>query len=385
MSKSDIAFKENHLKIKAIAKKIQGKQMANIKVKYLIKKSSGYYWQPSTRLRQLGWESRKLADTLEAAIAEARRINEELEKWRLGKNEITQVPVINSMNGLIASYKKSKNYRKLRENTRSDYDYRLELIAKWAGEVPVDAITRKAVQNLWERLAKKSEYKANATIRILRLLLNYAIFMGDLQVNPAARPGLISIPPRDVVWETEEVFAAVEAADALGYFDMGTAILAAAFLAQRLADILKLNTRDYQNGCFLVRQNKTNAYIAVPVHPILKQRLEAYRNRPGLIIQSDITGGQYTRSAFNHRFRQIREEAAKKQPSIKRCKFLDLRRTAIVRLAEAGCTEAQISAVSGHKIDTCRRILETYLPRNAIMAQAAIEKYTAYLPLRTAA
>ncbi|MCP4392938.1 MAG: hypothetical protein GY804_01515 [Alphaproteobacteria bacterium] len=57
---------------------------------------------------------------------------------------------------------------------------------------------------------------------------------------------------------------------------------------------------------------------------------------------------------------------------------MDLRRTAVVRLAEAGATEAQIAAVTGHKIETTRQILETYLPRTSDMAEAAITKLTTH-------
>jgi len=52
--------------------------------------------------------------------------------------------------------------------------------------------------------------------------------------------------------------------------------------------------------------------------------------------------------------------------------FRDLRRTAAVRLAEAGCTVPEIAAITGHTIDTTARILEAYLPRNFTMARAAI-------------
>lgn len=354
--------------------------MANIKVRHLVKRGNSYYWQPSSKLRAQGWGSRPLPNNLEAAIAEAQKINEELDKWRLGKTDVSTVPVINSVSSLICSYKKSKNYRKLSDNTKEDYDYRLELIEKWAGKVPVDGITRKSVRDFWEKLAQKSEWKANATIRVLRLLLNYAVDMEFLLTNPAARPGLVSIDPRNVVWSREELFAAVKSADNLGYYNIGTAILLAAFLAQREADILKLDWRDYQNGAFLIRQNKTKAYIAVPLHPILKARLEKYTDKTGLVVKSDLTGKKYTKDAFTHRFDLIRKDVCKTLPEMERCKFMDLRRTAIVRLAEAGCTEAQISAVSGHKIDTCRRILETYLPRNSTMAKDAIAKYESYLP-----
>ena len=50
----------------------------------------------------------------------------------------------------------------------------------------------------------------------------------------------------------------------------------------------------------------------------------------------------------------------------------DLRRTACVRLAEAGCNDIQIAAISGHSIERTRNILEVYVPRTKVMATAAI-------------
>ena len=52
----------------------------------------------------------------------------------------------------------------------------------------------------------------------------------------------------------------------------------------------------------------------------------------------------------------------------------DLRRTAAVRLAEAGATVPEIAAVTGHSIDRTERIMEVYVPRTRAMAVAAIEK-----------
>ncbi len=54
--------------------------------------------------------------------------------------------------------------------------------------------------------------------------------------------------------------------------------------------------------------------------------------------------------------------------------FLDLRRTMVVWLAEAGSTEAEVAAITGHLIDRVRTILETYLPRTGTMAASAISK-----------
>ncbi len=40
-------------------------------------------------------------------------------------------------------------------------------------------------------------------------------------------------------------------------------------------------------------------------------------------------------------------------------RFQDLRRTAVVRLTEAGCTDPEIAAITGHSLERTR---QTYLP-----------------------
>ena len=52
----------------------------------------------------------------------------------------------------------------------------------------------------------------------------------------------------------------------------------------------------------------------------------------------------------------------------------DLRRTAVVKMAEAGATIPEISAVTGHSVDRTQQIIEHYLPRSVEMARAGIAK-----------
>ena len=54
--------------------------------------------------------------------------------------------------------------------------------------------------------------------------------------------------------------------------------------------------------------------------------------------------------------------------------FRDLRRTAAVRLSEAGATPQEVAAITGHTIDQTTKILETYIPRTQTMADAAVAK-----------
>jgi hypothetical protein len=56
----------------------------------------------------------------------------------------------------------------------------------------------------------------------------------------------------------------------------------------------------------------------------------------------------------------------------------DLRRTGIVRMAEAKATTPLIAAVSGHSIDTRQKTLDVYLPRRSEVALDAIVAWEAH-------
>jgi hypothetical protein len=50
----------------------------------------------------------------------------------------------------------------------------------------------------------------------------------------------------------------------------------------------------------------------------------------------------------------------------------DLRRTGVVRMAEAGVTTPQIAALGGWSIDYTQRVVDTYLPRRTEVALAGM-------------
>ncbi|MGC1669493.1 MAG: hypothetical protein WA767_14780, partial [Pseudolabrys sp.] len=59
--------------------------------------------------------------------------------------------------------------------------------------------------------------------------------------------------------------------------------------------------------------------------------------------------------------------------------FHDLRGTAVVTLARAGCNEVEIYSITGHKPGDVQAILTThYLPRDAEVAGNAIAKLNRY-------
>jgi hypothetical protein len=72
---------------------------------------------------------------------------------------------------------------------------------------------------------------------------------------------------------------------------------------------------------------------------------------------------------LNPRAWDAQSEAAKIEGKQRR----DLRRTAVVRLAEARATVPQIASLTGWSIDYCQSIVDVYLPRRTEFALTAIE------------
>ena len=92
------------------------------------------------------------------------------------------------------------------------------------------------------------------------------------------------------------------------------------------------------------------------------------------ILLNDSSGRPWQQRHFIRTWRTILDHAITKtgRTAMATLQFRDLRRTCVVTLNRLGLNDAQISAISGHKLATIKRILEVYCPRDNIMAAGAI-------------
>jgi hypothetical protein len=134
-------------------------------------------------------------------------------------------------------------------------------------------------------------------------------------------------------------------------------------------DVLRLTWAQYDANAFKIRQRKTGKFIEVPITAELATALAATPKMSTHLVVSEITMRPYKADNFRAVFADLRRAAG-----IADVQFMDLRRTAVVRLAEASCTVPEIAAITGHSLETTQKILEVYLPRNSTMARHAIEK-----------
>lgn len=448
--------------------------MAQVKIRYLVEKAGAnglprYFWQPGATARAEGWLAQRIPldwgsysdpDALRgAAIGRAEELNRELDAQReqrqASKISIAPSPATaRTLGDLVKAYQASADFEALRPSTRRAYRQCLAKLTAWAHDAPLRAIDAPRIQKLKLGLSQTPSF-ANAVVRVLRLLLEHGRRLGWIQTNPATRPKLASTESHGLIWPRQAVLTFVAAADRLGRFSIGTAVMLDEWIGQREGDVIAMPLSVFRAGSLLIRQSKTGAGVALPVHMVahLVRRIEDELGRrraraqtwaakfPKIphapattLIVSEETGRPYLSDNFRHQlaairveaaagmrrdagFRQLedktwwhddlakefkgREQAAKmkraanlaasfevdyllpgrdpKDPDCFRIfmedlTFMQLRHTAVTRLAEAECEIQLIAAITGHSQETVLSIIERYMVRTAKMAQLAFQK-----------
>ena len=132
---------------------------------------------------------------------------------------------------------------------------------------------------------------------------------------------------------------------------------------------MRLPWSAYDGTRIRLRQSKTGARVVIPVGAPLKAMLDATPKRSTMILTNHM-GQPWPPNAFASAWTR-----ASKRAGITGLTFNDLRGTAVTRLALAGCTEAEIAAITGHSLRDVRSILDLhYLHRDPGLAENAIAK-----------
>jgi hypothetical protein len=334
----------------------------HVKLRYVerrVDRSSAERWYWHRR----GHKLVRLPDNPIERIAMAERLNAAADK--LAPAEFAR----GSIGWVIQRYRDSDEYRDLSLGTVKYYKRFLREIEALGPRLPFASFTRRAVVDFIESYPKAFQRRQSAAV--LKNLFKLARYHGVVTMDETAGLRLKTSRPRDRIWTDEEVARWIEIAGAEDPH-MTVAFLLLQFTAQRPTDVLRMTWPQYSGSAIRLRQQKTGALLDIPVHPVLRDHLDGLsRAGPSLTIVA-FRGRPVKYLRFNERFRRVAERAEIDAQA------RDLRRTAMLRMAEAGATVPQIASVSGHSIEATQRILETYLPRNRDLAEIAITRLAEY-------
>ena len=208
------------------------------------------------------------------------------------------------------------------------------------GERPMALLPAEWIEAL---LDSKPPHAARSWLATLRSLCQFGRKRGYRRDDPTANIKLRAIKSDGFLTWTEGEIAQFEA-----HHPVGTkprlALALLLYTAQRRSDVVRMGRQHIRNGALTVKQQKTGTELPpIPVLPELQVVLNATPSEH-LTFLVTTTGKPYGPNHFSESFREWCDAAGLP----KHCSAHGLRKAACRRLAEAGCSEKQIAAISGH-------------------------------------
>ncbi len=274
-----------------------------------------------------------------------------------------------SISHLIAKYYRSAGFVTLEKSTRATYRGIIERFRLEHGERSIAGLQRKQIKALVVK-RQSTPAAANNLLRTLRILMKFAVDEELRDNDPTV--GVRPIPNKTDGFHswTEEEITAFENAHPVGT----RARLAFAFLlytGQRRSDVIKMGRQHVRGDNIAVRQQKTGVHLEIPIHPELTRIIVATPsdNLTFLVTKAHRANRSqpFTSAGFGNWFREMCDEAG-----LPHCSAHGLRKAVARRLAEAGCSEHVIAAITGHRsLQEVRRY--TARASQLVLAQQAIK------------
>ena len=314
-----------------------------------------WYW------RRPGFPLVRLPDDRVKRFAMVERLNEQADRAA-----VIDTTAEGTLGWVIEKYRQGDEFTDLAVSTQGIYERWLREFEQMWGLMPPNVLTRRVVVTYVETI--NSSASRHVAVAVLFNVLQKARFYGLVEVNNASALGLKSPKPRNQRWEWEHIerFLAICTDDTVR-----TAFYLLLYTAQRPIDVVQMRWDAYNGDTIKLRQQKTGKLVEVACHKDLRLFLDdAKAKRNGLNIVSRRDGRPVSRAWLTDKFKHLRSVCG-----LKHLQARDLRRTAMILMGEAGATDLQIAAVSGHDIETTRRILDTYVPRTVEMSRGAIRSW----------
>ena len=353
-----------------------------------------YYWEGKPRMKNyglpvieaLGKDYLQAVERWKELFCEYERRRKEQKMCGTYTNEDCKM-LLNrgSLMHMAELYYKDRRFIRLADKTKKDYKVLINRIInkllypeqkKPLGTLKVSAIDRPFVKKLYENLLEKGAKRSASLIinALSQLIITASDYGYYKQENPCKKLVLEKNSPRSQFWTLEEVKLFYKTAKAKGYQGLALAVLIAYYTAQRQTDIENLQWKDFDKdfNFWKIKQSKTKAYVNFPIYktPFLQKILKTTQKINDYVCNSYDGKPYQGRDLIPEQCKKIIELAGIRKELV----FRDLRRTAILRLDEAGCTMSEIASISGHSRKSILDIIETYAPNSIKKAESALDK-----------
>lgn len=252
-------------------------------------------------------------------------------------------PRLGTFAHVVAEYMESAKWLNLKDKTRVTYLAEIQELQKTLGDAKPDQITRPVIVTLRDRVAEtKSARAAIERIKVLRILLGHAYDMGLVDRNHAlklpAPVGYRAEPWRP--WTDDEIELFLKHAAPR----WRRAVMVLLYTGLRVGDALSIRRKDIKGGILRWTASKTSVELVIPIHSSLAAELELPMEVESLYLIHSLQGRQIKlTTSVNHGIvREFKRLGIDKPPPVH-----GLRKNAVMRLLEVGCTRDEVRAMTG--------------------------------------
>jgi integrase len=276
-------------------------------------------------------------------------------------------PAAGTFEALIEAYRKSPEWRELSDASRRDYGRYLDAIRRMWGDLRVADLEPSDVLALRDKCAEKPA-AANYLVRVLSLVITWGIPRGYRADNPCQHVRKLKIGEGWRHWPWEMIELVHEHGPAW----MWQATALALYTGQRQGDVLEMSWAAVKDGMIEVRQEKTGKTLRITAHQQLLRVLAKVPRSSSVPILTSTRGTPWTSDGFRASWQKalVGPLTAIREAGLV---FHGLRKSAVVMLLEAGCSDAEVAAITGQS----RQMIEHYAKEvnQKRLAAAAILKW----------
>ncbi len=258
------------------------------------------------------------------------------------RNARKKAPIAPTMADLIRHYQRTKDFNDNSENTQRAYFNAMKRIEKSMGHAPINDIERSDITGLMDKMLDNPA-SANMVLAVLSNLFKLAINRGYVQTNPAASVERLKNADKAYKPWPEPLLEM-----ALDDPEVRLPVALLYYTAQRIGDVCKMRWTDVRNGFVYVCQQKTETELDIRLHRDLLAILDA-TPRTAMTILSGVNGKPISAAGLRQRLQKW--AAAHGEKIVPH----GLRKNAVIKLLEAGCTTAETSAISGQSLGMVER------------------------------
>jgi integrase len=264
--------------------------------------------------------------------------------------------IAGSVGALVSAYldcseQTSSPFKQLAAETRRTRSNILENFRAEHGDKPLYTtdrhgertmlLTRQHMQIIVDKKAATPFAQRNF-LNTVRVLFEWAFRQGRIPANPALGVTRAKVKTEGYKTGSEGDIERIEARWAIGSRER-LAFALILYTGQRRGDVVRMGPRHMHDGLLTIEQSKTGAQVIIPVHPKLKEIIEA---TPTIGMQTFLVtqrGEPWAATSFGNWFREICDHAGCQDVSAH-----SFRKSTARRLAEMGCSASQIAAILGH-------------------------------------